>query len=209
MLGVHDYWIFVAAGVLLNLTPGQDTFYILGRSVSQGRRIGVVSALGIAAGSVVHTCAAALGLSAILGTSATAFTTVKMLGAAYLVYLGLKMLLRRSDEEPASRPEVSQDAWAAFRQGMLTNLLNPKVALFFLAFVPQFIEPSSPSKITAFLVLGATFVTTGTIWCLVLAVTGARMRTLLVSRPAAARNVSRASGGLFIALGLRLAASRR
>lgn len=209
MNGVHDYGVFVAAGVMLNLTPGQDTLYILGRSVSQGRRAGVISALGIAAGSVVHTFAAALGLSAILATSATAFMALKMLGAAYLVYLGVRMLMPGSEDERAGDTEAPRDNWSTFRQGMATNLLNPKVALFFLAFMPQFIDATSPAKITAFLFLGATFITTGTVWCLVLAVAAARMRELLLQRSTVARSLSRASGGLFILLGLRLATSRR
>src|SRR5437660_11192087 len=93
MLGIHDYWLFVATGVLLNLTPGQDTLYILGRSIAQGRRIGLASALGISAGSVVHTLAAALGLSAVLATSASAFLVLKVAGAVYRVYLGRRMLI--------------------------------------------------------------------------------------------------------------------
>src|SRR2546425_8461354 len=96
MLGIHDYWLFVATGVLLNLTPGQDTLYILGRSLAQGRQIGVASALGITAGSVVHTLAAALGLSAVLATSASAFLVLKVVGAVYLVYLGARMLITRT-----------------------------------------------------------------------------------------------------------------
>src|SRR5262249_47863896 len=96
MLGIHDYWLFVASGILLNLVPGQDTLYILGSSIGQGRRIGVASALGISAGCVAHTCLAALGLSAILATSAAAFLVVKLAGAAYLIYLGVSALMTRS-----------------------------------------------------------------------------------------------------------------
>src|SRR6267378_4180947 len=103
MLGIHDYWLFVATGVLLNLTPGQDTLYILGRSIAQGRRIGVASALGISAGAVVHTLAAALGLSAVLATSASAFIALKVVGAVYLVYLGVRMLMTRTAALGASR----------------------------------------------------------------------------------------------------------
>src|SRR2546426_12789462 len=175
MLGIHDYWLFVATGVLLNLTPGQDTLYILGRSIAQGRRIGLTSALGITAGSVVHTLAAALGLSAVLATSASAFLVVKVAGAVYLVYLGARMLIARTADLGAMDVADSVDTWTAFRQGMLTNVLNPKVALFFLALMPQFIEPDSPTKVGAFLLLGLTFVTTGTAW-LVLALGASRVR---------------------------------
>src|SRR2546422_3811199 len=147
MLGIHDYWLFVATGVLLNLTPGQDTLYILGRSLAQGRQIGVASALGISAGSVVHTLAAALGLSAVLATSASAFLVLKVVGAVYLVYLGVRMLITRTAAFGATDIADSVDTWTAFRQGMLTNVLNPKVALFFLALMPQFRSEEHTSEL--------------------------------------------------------------
>ena len=209
MPGIHDYWLFVATGVLLNLTPGQDTFYILGRSIAQGRQIGVASALGISAGAVVHTLAAALGLSAVLATSASAFIALKVVGAVYLVYLGVRMLMTRTAAPGSTDIAGLVDRWTAFRQGMLTNILNPKVALFFLALMPQFIEPDSPTKVGAFLVLGLTFLITGTVWCLVLALGASRVRSFFASRPRALQGFSQASGALFIFLGLRLAASKQ
>lgn len=209
MLGIHDYWLFVATGVLLNLTPGQDTLYILGRSIAQGRQIGVASALGISAGGVVHTFAAALGLSAILTTSASAFVALKVAGAVYLVYLGVRMLITRTTVVGSTDTAGLVNMWTAFRQGMLTNVLNPKVALFFLALMPQFIEPDSPTKVGAFLVLGFTFLTTGTVWCLILALGASRVRSFFAGRPRALQSLSRASGALFIFLGLRLAASKQ
>jgi threonine/homoserine/homoserine lactone efflux protein len=209
MLGIHDYWLFVATGVLLNLTPGQDTLYILGRSIAQGRQIGVASALGISAGSVVHTLGAALGLSAVLATSASAFVVLKVIGAVYLVYLGVRMLMARTAALGSTDIAGLVDVWTAFRQGMLTNILNPKVALFFLALMPQFIEADSPTKVGAFLVLGLTFLTTGTVWCLVLALGASRVRSFFADRPRALQGFSRASGALFIFLGLRLAASKQ
>ena len=209
MLGIHDYWLFVTTGVLLNLTPGQDTLYILGRSSTQGWRAGAVAALGIGAGALVHVCAAALGLSAVLATSASAFLVLKVVGAVYLVYLGVRMLITRTAALGATDIADSVDTWTAFRQGMLTNLLNPKVALFFLALMPQFIEPDSPTKVGAFLVLGLTFITTGTAWCLVLALGASRVRSFFAGRPRALRGLSQASGALFIVLGLRLVASKQ
>lgn len=209
MLGIHDYWLFVATGVLLNLTPGQDTFYILGRSIAQGRRIGIASALGISAGGVVHTFAAALGLSVVLATSASAFVVLKVVGTAYLIYLGVRMLVTRRSAIGPMDVAGSADIWTAFRQGMLTNVLNPKVALFFLALMPQFIEPDSPTKVAAFLVLGCTFLTTGTVWCLVLAIGASRVRSFFAKRPRALRGLSQSSGALFIFLGVRLAASKQ
>ena len=208
MLGIHDYGLFVLAGVLLNLTPGQDTFYILGSSIARGRRVGVASALGICAGCIVHTLAAAAGLSAILATSATAFVIVKLVGAAYLVYLGIRFIVSRGH---AALPEGSaaSNAWKAFRQGVATNVLNPKVALFFLAFLPQFIDPESPTKIAAFVALGFTFVATGTAWCLFLAVAAASVRRFFAGHPAAFARLSQAAGALFVLLGVRLAVAQR
>jgi len=209
MLGIHDYWLFVAAGILLNLAPGQDTLYILGSSIGQGRRIGVASALGISAGCVVHTLAAALGLSAILATSATAFIVVKLAGAAYLIYLGVRALFTPVQGMGPLREDASTGVALAFRRGVVTNVLNPKVALFFLALLPQFIDPDSPTKVAAFIALGLTFVATGTAWCLVLALAAARVRGFFAANPRAFTHLSRASGALFVFLGIRLAASER
>jgi threonine/homoserine/homoserine lactone efflux protein len=209
-LGIHDFWAFLATGVLLNLVPGQDSMFILGRSLSGGLRSGVAAALGISVGSLIHTSAAALGLSAILAASTTAFTAVKWVGAAYLVFLGVRLLLATPassiGEGAAEMPACG--AWASLRQGILTNLLNPKVALFFLALLPQFIDPLSTHRTLAFMVLGATFVTTGTIWCLTLAVAAARLRVLLTRKPQLRTLINRAAGVLFVALGARLAWSR-
>jgi len=208
MLGTQNLMLFVAAGILLNLTPGQDTFYILGRSIAQGRRAGVISVLGITSGCTVHTCAAAFGLSAILATSANAFLIVKMAGAAYLTYLGLKMIFHRTSDTGLPVEFVREDDWSIYRAGFLSNLLNPKVALFFMAFLPQFVSPSAQFKILAFLFLGALFMTTGTIWCLVLAWFGAAMSRRLRENPAAGSRLARASGAMFVGLGVKLAISK-
>jgi threonine/homoserine/homoserine lactone efflux protein len=207
MLGIHDYWLFVVSGVLLNLTPGQDTFYILGRSIAEGTRSGVASALGIAVGSLFHTAMAALGLSAVLATSASAFTFVKLVGAGYLIYLGVRMLTTKSAVEPSRRRSVG--LLGSFRDGILTNALNPKVALFFLALMPQFIDPDSKTKVAAFVALGLTFVATGTAWCMVLAVSAGKLRRFFTRHARGWSMVSRAVGGLFVLLGLRLAVSRQ
>jgi threonine/homoserine/homoserine lactone efflux protein len=211
MLGIHDYWLFIVSGVLLNLTPGQDTMYILGRSLTGGLRCGIASALGIAVGSVIHTLAAAAGLSVLLAASPVAFTAVKFCGGAYLIYLGGKLLFARRPAGPASDPQTEGprgSTGSAFSQGVLTNVLNPKVALFFLALLPQFISPASPAKTLAFLALGATFITTGTIWCLILAVAAARLRSFFARNPNVRTLIDRATGGLFMLLGARLAWTR-
>jgi threonine/homoserine/homoserine lactone efflux protein len=210
MLGIHDYWLFLVSGIGLNLTPGQDTMYILGRTLTGGWRAGVASAFGITVGSVIHTLAAAAGLSVLLATFPLAFTGVKLCGAAYLVFLGAKLLFTPSTATgPDERAGLAhRGTRSAFTQGVFTNVLNPKVALFFLAFLPQFIDPTSSTKTLAFLLLGATFITTGTIWCLVLALAGARLRGFFIDNPNRRKLVSRATGGLFMVLGARLAWSR-
>lgn len=206
MLGIHDYWLFLLTGFLLNLAPGQDTMFIIGRSVTGGRRAGVTAALGISTGALVHTLMAAIGLSAILATSAVAFTVVKLAGAAYLVYLGIKLLVAKAADENESAVQSAKPS--AYLQGILTNVLNPKVALFFLAFLPQFIDASSPAKPLAFLFLGATFVTTGTVWCLILALAAAKLRGFFLRNPTVRIMVDRVTGAIFVALGARLAWSR-
>ncbi len=208
MLGIHHFGVFLASCILLNLTPGPDTLYILGRTIAQGRAAGVASALGISAGCLVHTFAAALGLSALLAASAMAFTAVKLAGAIYLIYLGARMLLSRQTAAAAPAEFSPATFLAIFRQGMLTNILNPKVALFFIAFLPQFIATEAPSKPAAFIALGLSFVTTGTLWCLCLAWFGAILGDRLRTSTSAAAWLNRAAGALFVALGVRLAAAK-
>ena len=208
MFGIHDFGLFLAAGILLNLTPGPDTVYILGRSIAQGREAGVASALGISLGSIFHTCAAALGLSAILATSAIAFGTIKLIGGAYLIFLGVKMILDRRKQLRLPSHFRRRTTVAAFRQGVVTNILNPKVALFFLAFLPQFIDPASNAKVPAFILLGLTFVTTGTIWCLVLAWFASVFSERLRANQTISQWLNRTAGALFIFLGVRLATAK-
>ncbi|MFL6519983.1 MAG: LysE family translocator [Chthoniobacterales bacterium] len=209
MFGIHDFALFVTTGLLLNLTPGPDTLCILGRSIAHGRRAGVASALGISVGSIFHTGAAALGLSAVLATSAWAFTFVKLAGAAYLVFLGVRALLEKQHELSMPAHFKRRGPAAAFRQGILTNILNPKVALFFLAFLPQFIDAAAPAKTITFVVLGLTFVTTGTIWCLILAWFSSAFSARLRESPTLTAVLNRAAGSLFVFLGLRLAVAAR
>ena len=210
MLGIHHYWLFIATAIVLVLTPGQDTFFILGRSLASGRPAGIAAALGITVGSIGHTLLAALGLSALLATSPYAFMVVKFAGAAYLFYIGVRALLSRSNGLPASDSDAADDGrWSAFRQGIITNLLNPKVALFFLALMPQFISADSAHKVAAFLVLGLSFMTLGVIWCLTLAIGAAGLRGALLRRPSMASILNKVAGTLFIALGLRLATARQ
>ena len=209
MSDIHHYWLFVMAAIVLILTPGQDTLYILGRSLNGGLKAGMASALGITCGSIVHTLAAAAGLSLLLKAFPLAFVAVKLCGAAYLIYLGARLVLARHGAAPdLTMAPPPSSAGRAFAQGALTNLLNPKVALFFLALLPQFIDPQGTAKTLAFLALGATFVALGLLWCLVLAMGAARLRALLVRKAHLRRRIDRAVGALFMLLGARLAWGR-
>ena len=210
MFGTHDFLLFVASGVLLNITPGPDMLYIIGRSTAQDPRAGAAAALGIGAGCVVHILAAALGLSAVLAASATAFTALKFLGAAYLVYVGISLIRssaasHRAVQAPALAPVALR---TVFVQGFFTNVLNPKVALFFLAFLPQFIDADAPSKPLAFLFLGAVFNLNGTLWNLLVAWSAARLSAGF-ERTRLAAWFNRCIGAFFVFLGVRLAFERQ
>ncbi len=208
MFGIHDFSVFLLTGILLNLTPGPDTFYILGRSMAQGRGAGIASVLGISTGSLVHTFSAACGLSAVLAASASAFLAVKLAGAAYLVFLGARMLFRRAEAVAIPAAFSSSGFWAVYRQGLLTNVLNPKVALFFLAFMPQFIAADSSSKFAAFITLGLCFIATGTLWGLCLAWFSSLLGEQLRGSKTFADILNRTAGALFIGLGARLATTK-
>jgi threonine/homoserine/homoserine lactone efflux protein len=208
MFGIHDFGIFLVSCILLNLTPGPDTLYILGRSMAQGRSAGIASALGISTGSIIHTFAAALGLSALLATSASAFLVVKLAGAVYLIFLGVRMLLHRATEDALPAGFDTSGFAPAYRQGLITNVLNPKVALFFLAFVPQFIAADSPAKFAAFVLLGLCFVTTGTAWCLILAWGASAISNRFRKSSSLKDILNRTAGALFVGLGVRLAATK-
>ena len=149
--------LFIAAGWLLNLTPGPDVLYIVNHALRGGVRPGMVAALGIVSGCFVHVVAAAVGVSALLATSATAFTVLKWVGAAYLVFMGVRLLRSRPSPLPVAPALAAPSLWRIYQRGFLTNVLNPKVALFFLAFVPQFIPPDAPHKAWTFLALGLIF----------------------------------------------------
>jgi threonine/homoserine/homoserine lactone efflux protein len=207
MLGIHQLWLFVISGVLLNITPGPDTAYVVGRSVQMGWRGGAAAALGIGAGCFVHVFGAAIGLSALLMASSAAFTLIKWAGAAYLCFIGVTMMLSR--QRPPAEDVFGRTAISlrqVFWQGAATNLLNPKVALFFLAFLPQFVDADAPHKAVAFLVLGIIFISTGTLWCLGVAAFAARAAGRIRQSGRALLWINRALGGLFVYLGVRIAA---
>ena len=208
MFGTEHLALFIASGLLLNITPGQDTFYIVGRTVSQGRRAGVLSVLGICSGVLVHTFAAAFGLAAILATSAHVYVVIKFAGAAYLAYLGLRMMLSGPVAADATSTFGADSAWSIFRAGLLSNVLNPKVALFFLAFLPQFVAPTAESRVVAFLFLGAVFIFNGTLWCLCLVWAASAIKERLRGTASSGLLLKRAVGAMFVGLGVRLAVSK-
>lgn len=205
MFGIENYIGFIAAGIVLNLTPGADTMYILTRSISQGRKAGIYSVLGITTGGLIHTVFASLGLSIILAQSATAFAIVKYVGVVYLVYLGIKMIADKKNSFDNNNQDIEKlDLKKIYRQGVLTNVLNPKVALFFLAFLPQFINPDYVTGTLPFMILGVTFMTTGTLWCLFLAYTASLITKTLRKNDKIGMIMQKVSGLIFIGLGIRL-----
>jgi len=211
MFGIENYLGFIIAALILNLTPGTDSIYIITRSVSQGRSAGLQSVFGITSGILVHTLLAAFGLSVLLASSPLAFMLVKYLGAAYLCYLGFKMIFSIQSGAIATglagstnTAIVTNTGWHIYKQGVLTNLLNPKVALFFLAFLPQFIDPSYVHSTLSFLLLGLTFATTGFLWCVCLSLLSSRFSARLRANPAIETLMNRISGAVFFGLGVKL-----
>ena len=206
MFGIENYAGFILVALLLCLTPGSDTIYILTRSAAQGRKAGIVSVLGIMTGCLVHTISAALGLSLILASSAQLFLLVKYLGAGYLIYLGIKMFMEKSPVFESQNVSFERsDLFKIYRQGVLTNVLNPKVALFFLSFLPQFIQPENVYGPLPFLILGATFMATGLLWCLFLAYSAAFMTDALRNDERIGKVMQKMCATIFVGLGLQLA----
>ena len=210
MLGIHDFWLFVVSAVLVNISPGPDSAYIVGRSLQLGWRAGMMAALGISCGCLVHVFGTAIGLSALLMASSVAFTVIKWVGAAYLCYIGITMLLSRQKSPDGAANAVAPLPMLSLRQvfwqGVLTDVLNPKVALFFLAFLPQFVNADAPHKSLAFIALGLMFISTGTLWCFSIAALAARAASRLRKSGGALVWINRALGGVFVYLGVRIAA---
>lgn len=240
-LGIAHLPLFLLAGLLLNLTPGPDVLYITSSALRQGVRAGVVASLGITTGCLVHISAAALGVGALLAASATAFTVLKWVGAAYLCWTGVKLMLARAtdgsgwaDDAGMARSQAPASLRSVYAGGFLTNALNPKVAIFFLAFLPQFIVPEAPHKTLAFLLLGCLF-TLGSIpvdigWALAAAWIARKLKQAACHRavPGAGEPpkgmavrpqrgsvgavflwLDRVAGAMFLGFGLRLALSDR
>jgi threonine/homoserine/homoserine lactone efflux protein len=202
-MDLHNVILFMAAGLTLNITPGPDMLYVITRSVSEGRLSGIVSAFGIMAGCIVHTLAIAFGLTAFLLAVPTAYDIIKYLGAAYLVYLGIKKLFAKNNiniEENSGRIGLKR----VFLQGMLTNVLNPKVALFFLAFLPQFITPGENTRMQL-IILGMMFNISGTTVNVLVASFASRIGVTLKNKLLNSSIFKWITASVFIGLGVRLA----
>jgi threonine/homoserine/homoserine lactone efflux protein len=212
-MSIDQLLLFIAAGLLLNLTPGPDVLYVVSNALRGGARIGVVAAMGITAGCFVHIFAAAVGVSALMAASVTAFTVLKWVGATYLVYVGVRLLLSKAApaiQLEAVSPNFTGDNGqnslrTVFLRGFWTNALNPKVAMFFLAFLPQFIAPSVDNKPLAFLLLGLVFnfnamwVNIG--WALAAAWLAGRVEAVQRGM----HWLDRVAGAMFLGFGLKLA----
>ena len=203
MFDLHSFIIFAIASWALIVTPGPDMLYVITCGMSQGRRAGVLSAVGVALGLMVHTCAAAFGLAVLLKTSTLAFLIVKYVGAAYLIYLGVKAVL---DEEGLSfeQEKNAKSARSIFWRGVVTNVLNPKVALFFLAFLPQFADASRGNVVVQMILLGLIFIVFGTTFLSSVGYFSGRISTWLKSKPWVAQRLNWMAGCVFIGLGVRL-----
>ena len=215
-IDAHQLVMFIAAGWLLNLTPGPDVLYIVSNALRSGTRAGIVAGLGITAGCFVHVFAAAVGVGALLATSATAFTVLKWIGAAYLVWMGLRMLRAQPGDglaavarEAQSRSAPGATLRQVFLGGFWTNVLNPKVVLFFLAFVPQFIAPGAPDKGLAFLLLGLLFTLNSLPVCAAWALGAAWMARRVNTLQQRMHWLDRVAGAMFIDFGIKLAFSDR
>ncbi|MGH8185282.1 MAG: LysE family translocator [Steroidobacteraceae bacterium] len=207
MIDATSLALFMTATLALNLAPGPDMLYVSTRSLTQGRRAGVISALGIAAGALVHTLAIASGLAALLRAVPLAYEIVRFAGAAYLIWLGIQALLAKTgplDGKPLDRASE----WTIFRQGMITNLLNPKVALFFLAFLPQFVREDGPVALQI-IVLGCLFNLSGTLVNVGVAQLAASARGWLATGERIQRIFRWLTASVFVGLGLRLAVHER
>jgi threonine/homoserine/homoserine lactone efflux protein len=199
-----NFSLFVAASWALIIAPGPDMMYVITRGMSQGRKAGLLSALGVTLGILVHTIFATFGLAVLLQTSALAFLIVKYMGALYLIYLGLKALKSKSNFTPL-KPQQKMDSRSIFWQGVLSNVLNPKVALFFLAFLPQFVNRDNGYIPLQMLALGILFALFGIIFLSVLGYFSGGVGNWLSSSPRFAGILRWLTGGIFVGLGIRLA----
>lgn len=207
MIDPAKYALFITVSWALIIAPGPDMLYVITRGVTHGRRAGMLSAIGVICGILIHTTAAAFGLTIIFQTSATAFLVVKYLGAAYLIYLGIKSWREKHILSLQTSSSISSQR--LFWQGVLSNVLNPKIAIFFLAFLPQFVDKASSNVTWQLIQLGLTFACLGLLFLLVVGYSSGSIGRWVVSRPQYTQFLGRLSGGILVALGVRLALTER
>ena len=204
MFGIVNYTVFFTSCLILHITPGSDTMYILGKSMSEDKKTGVASVLGISTGVLIHTVLAAFGLSIILAKSATAFNTVKYMGAAYLVYMGIKTIMNKKTLFMKNEAGEKEKIKKVYFQGVITNVLNPKVALFFLAFLPQVIDINNSYGVIPFLLLGLSFFITSSLYGIILALFASSAAGIITKKPGTSQIMTKISGCIYIFLGLSL-----
>ncbi|MDO9302576.1 MAG: LysE family translocator [Anaerolineales bacterium] len=208
MIEPTKFALFIGISWALIIAPGPDMLYVITRGMAHGRRAGIVSAIGVICGILVHTAAAALGITLILQTSAFAFLIVKYLGTIYLIYLGIKTWQDKSTFN-LHTPIVSASSRALFWQGVLSNVLNPKIAVFFLAFLPQFVDQGSGQVPLQMVILGLTFACFGLCFLAVVGYSAGAIGGWLTRRPYFAHFLQRLAGGILIGLGVRLAFTKQ
>jgi len=208
MFGINDLWLFIISGLLLNMTPGADLLYLIDRSISQGVRYGIAAGLGASVGCIVHICIAVLGLSAVLATSEFAFSVVKYIGAAYLVYLGCSLLISKNKVATPTGDTAKQGGFfSVMGKAILINILNPKVALFFIAFFPQFVDDSYDNPALTLLILGVIFVFNATLWNVFVAWSASSIAKNLSVNSTFGKMLKKLMAIIFIGFGVRLALS--
>ncbi|MDP4263461.1 MAG: LysE family translocator [Bacteroidota bacterium] len=208
MFNIENFYWFLSVSLLVNLAPGPDMLYTLARSLSQGTKAGIFSALGIFSGCLFHITAAVFGLSKIIEESALLFSVIKYAGAAYLVYLGIKSLLG-SKQQRLVTPVESMSNRKIFVQGMTTNLLNPKVAIFFLSFLPQFINPQTPWLKEQIALLGLWFAAQGTLILILVAALAGAFREILATNKKFRSWQERITALILVGLGVRILFSKK
>ena len=209
MFNIQNLYLFFIASLLLNLTPGNDMIYVASRSISQGIKAGMISALGVFIGCFVHILAAVFGLSIIIAQSAFLFELIKLLGAGYLIYLGIKALITKSDFNKGITTLPKVDKWKLLKQGIITNALNPKVALFFLSFLPQFIQINSPLYKAQLFSLGLWFDLQGTLVLIIVAFLLGKAGNFIKNNQKFWRIQEKITGIILIGLGIKVALSSK
>ena len=201
MFGIVNFTVFVSSCIILHFTPSADTMYILGKTLSGGKKSGIISVFGISTGVLIHTILVAFGLSAVLSKSILAFNIIKTLGAVYLIYMGIKSIMDKSSLEESKENKI-ENLKEIYFQGVITNILNPKVALFFLAFLPQFINENNQYGILPFILLGISFCITSSIYGVILAIFSGEVLKFFNKDSKFSSKMKKVSGIIYILLGI-------